>query len=294
MEGMGRARDWFRLWIHGTTVRIDPAHRDRFEAEGLASFDALAGAARSSGAGRDQRSVSRLAFAGGAPKAYYLKRYAYGGPRILRTFLYRAKAQREYANLRRVIEAGVPAVRPVAWGVRRRFGFVRDSVLVTESIDGAQNARTLIGSYLAGRFAAVPREAFRDAMGRLVDDLRRLHDQGLYLQTAFEKNVLVWMREGRAAYAWVDLPFAGRTPPGWLPRRLRIRDLACLNKGLEAALSAPERLRLLIRYLGPQASWTRTALFAARVVHRTRALRDETPGARLVKWLKRACACRSS
>ena len=116
--------------------------------------------------------------------------------------------------------------------------------------------------------------------------MRALHAGGIYLHTAFEKNLLVRMREGAAEYAWVDLPFAGRYAPGRLPLRRAVRDLACLNKGLEAALARSDRLRLLRRYLGPGASRAKTRTLAMRVVRRTLALQNRTPGSRLVKALK--------
>jgi hypothetical protein len=84
----------------------------------------------------------------------------------------------------------------------------------------------------------------------------------------------------------VDLPFAGHAPPGRLPVRRRVRDLACLNKGLRLLLPAADRLRLLKRYLGPGASPEAVRDLVIRVVRQTRSLQDETPVARWVNRLK--------
>ncbi len=274
----------FRTWIHGTFVDADPAFRDRLDAAGLGGFPDLDRFVPPAG-GREDRSVTRVPETD-AP-GFFLKRYRYGGWRILRTFLYRAKAGREAENLRRLHAAGVPAVRPAAWGVRRRLGFLPDSFLLTEAIPDTVNARTLVTGYLAGRSAPVPPAAFRAVLDRIVDGLATLHAQGIYLHTAFEKNLLVWMRGEAAAYAWVDLPFGGDVGPGRLPARRRERDLACLNKGLDLLLTRSDRLRLLRRYLGTAAGRDTVRDWAARVLRATRSLRDETGASRLVKNLKR-------
>jgi hypothetical protein len=271
-----------RRFGFATTLHVEAADAAALAGVGLDTLDAFRGDPRDA-AGRTLRSVGRVE-AGG--RTYYVKRYDYGGLRILRTFLYRAKADREFEYLGRVRAAGVPAVRPVAWGVRRALGFVPASALITEAFEGSVDVRALVTDYVFGRPGAVPRAAFREVLDRIADGLRALHAQGIYLHTAFEKNVLVRMRDGKAEYAWADLPFAGRCAPGRLPRRRRVRDLACLNKGLEAALAGPDRLRLLRRYLGPGASRPDLRSFAAAVVRKTRALQNRTPGARLVKILK--------
>jgi len=265
-----------------TTLHVEAEDAPALAAAGFAALGDFRGTLPG-GDGRPIRAVGRIEVGG---RSYYVKRYDYAGLRILRTFLYRAKADREFEYLARVRAAGLPAVRPVAWGVRRALGFVPASVLVTEAFEGSVDARSLVTDYVTGRPGTVPRPAFRAALDRVVDGLRALHAGGIYLHTAFEKNLLVRMREGAAEYAWVDLPFAGRYAPGRLPLRRAVRDLSCLNKGLEAALTRSDRLRLLRRYLGPGASRSETRALAARVHHRTRALQDRTPGARLVKALK--------
>jgi len=273
---------WSRL--HGVRVVADPVWRNRLAAAGIDGFPDLDRFVPFS-VGRENRSVVHVPEPGNGP-GFFLKRYRYRGWRILRTFLYRAKASREAENLRRLEALGIPAVRPAAWGARRRFGFLADSFLVTESRPGATNARALVTDYLTGRPAPVPRDTFRAVLNRVVDDLATLHAQGIFLFTAFEKNLLVWRTDTAAEYAWVDLPFGGRFPPGRLPVWLRVRDLACLNKGLDAVLTRADRLRLLRRYAGPGTGRAERRDLAARVLRATRVLRDQTPVSRLVRALK--------
>jgi hypothetical protein len=265
-----------------TTLHVEAGDAAPLAAAGLDTLDTFHGDPHDA-EGRPLRFVGRVESGG---RAYYVKRYDYAGPRILRTFLYRAKADREFEFLARVRAAGIPAVRPVAWGVRRVLGFVPASVLVTEAFEGSIDLRALVAEYVDGRPGTVPRPAFRAALDRIVDGMRALHAQGIYLHTAFEKNVLVRMREGTAEYAWADLPFAGRYAPARLPLRRRVRDLACLNKGLEAVLPRADRLRLLRRYLGPGASRQDLPTLAARVVRKTLSLQDRTPWSLLVKTIK--------
>lgn len=272
--------------LHGFRFHVEPAYRDLLAEAGIRSHDDLVRAARAGG-GREERSVSRFELPGTpARREFYVKWYRYAGWRILRTFLYKAKAEREFENLRAVAAAGAPTVRPAAYGVRRRWGFIPSSFLVTEAADGAVNARALIAAYVAGRPAEAPLAAFRGVLDRVADDLRMLHAQGIYLHTAFEKNLLIRARGGEAEYCWVDLPFAGRTAPGCLPMRRRVRDVACLNKGLAPVLSASARLRLLRRYAGADADRGRFKALARAAVRYTQALRDETFASRLVNALK--------
>lgn len=279
-------RDCFRTWLHGDEFHVDPACRDLLAAAGISEFRHIY-KFRATGRGRDRRSVTRIEAPGpGGPRRFYLKVYRYRGWRVLRTLLRRAKAEREFENLRSVSEACAPAVRPVAYGVRRKMGFIPRSFLVTEAAEGAHDCRALIGAYGSGRPAVVPRAAFLDLLPRIADGLRDLHRRGIYLHTAYEKNLLVWMRDGAADYCWVDLPFAGRTAPDRLPMRRRVRDLACLNKGLELLLSASARLRLLRHYAGPEADPARVRDLAWAVVRYTRALRDETFWSGLVRRIK--------
>jgi hypothetical protein len=271
-----------RRLFHLTTLYIEAPDATPLAAAGFTDYDRFRGE-RPATEERESRNVRRIQ---AGPRSYFLKAYAYRGVRILRTFLYRAKAEREFENLGRVAEAGVPAVRPVAWGVRRVLGFIPHSFLLTESFDGSSNGRELIAAYVTSRPASVSRQAFRTALNSVIDGLRALHARGIYLHTAFEKNLLVRLHGATPEYAWVDLPFAGRYPPGSLPLRRRVRDLACLDKGLEWALTAPDRLRLLRRYLGPDATREQLRDLATRVLHKTRVLRDETPLSRLIKTLK--------
>jgi hypothetical protein len=278
---------WILYRVHGTTLHIEPAYAELLDQAGIHTFRSFF-KFRFTSAGRAERSVTRIQAARpDGVRWFYLKAYRYSGWRILRTFLWRAKAEREFANLKAIEAAGAPAVRPAAWAVRRRFGFITWSFIVTEAFEGSTDARALITSYVLNQLSSIPRPAFRAALDDVVDGLRRLHNRGIWLHTAYEKNLMLRMEGGRAAHCWIDLPFAGCC--GWsdgAPRGRRVRDLACLHKGLAAILPASDRMRLLCRYLGPEAGRRERKRLAAEVCRKTRSLRDETWGALMVNAMK--------
>jgi hypothetical protein len=156
-------------------------------------------------------------------------------------------ARREHANLSFLRARGLPAVVPVAWGCRRRFGIVAACFLVTRDEPGFENLRMLLPVAAEPRRWVVP-------LARLV---RRMHDAGFFAHDLHLRNVMAArddaMRPGSAEPRLVLLDFpSGRILHADDPRRRQavVHDLATLDRDAISRFSRPDRLRFLRCYLG--------------------------------------------
>lgn len=131
----------------------------------------------------------------GGPTIVFVKRYLYGkrSQRIKQMFrgtlFGLSRARREYEFLSEMVRRGVPTVRPIAYGERRRGLFLHSSFLITE---GAENCRSLDLFYL-GRlrdkpFGGTERRAF---IKKLAATVRGMHDAGVRHGGLFWRNILV-------------------------------------------------------------------------------------------------------
>lgn len=219
---------------------------------------------------------ARLALLEVDARRFVIKRYTWPFIDAVRTFGHGTRARNEYESLE-VLEPLVPApVRPMAWAEKRSLGFASRSVLVTELLADAVDLKTWRLGFVNGQRPTEERDRLVAQLPELAKLVRRLHDAGFHARTAFHKNVL-WRpkAEAREAFSFLDLPFGSRrTPP--LPDKLRLVDLACLDKDASMILSRSQRLRLFLVYsekaaLDPadRSALKRVAALTARRAHTT-------------------------
>ena len=241
-----------------------------------ADADALARCARDEAAWRAlpklgearRSSVARLRLVVGP---VVVKRYRDPGAFRLLTFARRSRAERE-ARALDLVGSVVPenAVRALAWGEERRFGFVVRSWLVTAELEQSFDLRRVKTLRGPERDAAV-----RAVLAELPRLVARLHARGIFAVTLRGKNVLLQPDTGRVAL--IDLPYARAVKR--LGARHRTRDLAILSLELRKFLDEPQWEEFLARYraaaheLGGAslgcASAQRIARVAARAGNRT-------------------------
>lgn len=130
-----------------TRFEIDPEFADELQRLSLDSFDALCGYSGGTIAHEKHgQSVVRIDVDGAA--RFYLKRTP-GDPvgeqlrARLRGRTPHAAAWREYTMIRAIRNAGLPVMRPVAWGEHRRAGLAREAVLLVEAVPGESIDRLL-------------------------------------------------------------------------------------------------------------------------------------------------------
>lgn len=182
---------------------------------------------------------------------YYVKRYAGNGKNALRRWfglrglVAPQRVVKEWENLLRFREWGIPTATLVAWGLERVHGSFVRGALVTEEIpdtvDLACMAREGDARLRDRRWVAgVSRQIARYA--------RRLHDQGFVHNDLKWRNLLVDDGEAPTVYL-IDCP-TGAFWRGPLLRYRIVKDLACLDKVAKYHLSRTQRLRFYLDYAG--------------------------------------------
>jgi tRNA A-37 threonylcarbamoyl transferase component Bud32 len=188
------------------------------------------------------RTVLRVPFGDGA---LILKRYHSGGFLEAAKSLLSSRARTEWRIARALEAAGLPAVRAVLMGERRRFGVLREGFFATGEVEGGE----AVIPYLRARFADRPedpdRRALLVALARLV---RRFHDAGFVHGDLHGGNLLVTGEAGAPQIRILDLHTVRRCAR--VSRGARFGNVAKLMHSLSTATSGPDRETLLDAYEG--------------------------------------------
>lgn len=171
----------------------------------------------------------------GASVSWYLK--CYDAPptwkRLCRWFVGRGKrgpARREFENVRRLNELGIPSMRAVAMGEESDLLGVRRGYLVVSAVPGEALERCF-DEFLT-RHGADSTEvgAFTAALADLV---ARLHAAGLVHRDLYAAHIFLERSEGPVKLYLIDLARVFR--PRWRRFRWRVKDLAALKYSMPAA-----------------------------------------------------------
>lgn len=245
---------------------IDPAYRDALREAGLDRADRVLSylGGRTVAWSRTTDTVHVPASAA-RPTGFFIKRYLYPKWRhrlrgMLRgTFFGAHRAQAECAALLRLRAAGVPAVRPVAFGSLRVFHFLRAGFLITEEVPGARNLTAFAQDVRNGAVRIGPRQR-RAMIDQLATDVAHLRSVGAEHGQLFWRNILYRMgTHDEPEFYFVD------PAPQPIRRWLRggvwwRRELARLFASALPFTSRSERLRFFIQVhenLGTIPNWSR-------------------------------------
>ena len=235
--------------FHGSRLVVHPEYEPSFRAQGIATpADAVAKWAPGDG---ERSRVADVRIPHAAATAHlFIKSYHYPGLSRVRTLFIPARVRREYENLLGLSRLGLRVPRPVAYGETRVFGFLAESFLATEAIENATDLRELAVDPSTSPFPLPNRKERRELITGFAHALRRCHDAGWFLHTAFFKNLL--LSKSSAGYAlWViDVPFARIWRNRLMPDQARVRDFATLAKGAVKLLTRAERMRFCRDYGG--------------------------------------------
>jgi len=258
------------------TLTIHPDYRALLAAAGLDTFDALWQAAEGPTVdGHGSRSVSRIELAEDMDRSVgvYVKRFwgrearrSWRCLRLLRGPL--TPAEQEWESAHQLLDAGVGAARPVAWGRSRGHASPRALVAFRE-VDGPSLAEWLSrrprGVTL--RREARIRHAVATALGRTV---RRIHAAGFTYPDLYAKHV--YLVDAETANPRVVLIDVQRLRMR-LPFRV-VRDLAALYVSAGAhPLRRTDTVRFLRAYLGHRVSGAR----GRRLIRAVRRRADRIP-----------------
>jgi len=194
-----------------------------------------------------KRAVFRLDI---GPRRFYAKQHFFRSvPDALWAALRGTRAEREWRNLRSLSEHGLPAVKPMALGVRRRFGVPTESWLVTEETSGrslkevAETALRENGKEARGDIRAIVRA--------VASGLRELHERGFDCPDLHMENVII-SRGGQPVLLDVH---AARQRGAPLPKRRRVQNLAFLCNSVPAGADLDAvAVRFVRTYLGRSSS----------------------------------------
>ena len=226
-----------------TTVLIRPEWKACLLDDLLNDFNGVAPAARRLYAHGRVAHFSYLPQ--GAPGRVFVRRARRGG--LLGAVLgglYTAVGRplREVRAATAARSAGVGVPEPLAVRVTRVGGVFYRFTLIAREIENAEDLLTVAGAPPSGRKRAL--------IDRVADEMRRLHESGVYHADLTMKNILM---SGDACYI-IDLDKAMLAPKR--DEQFDMRNLARLNRsivkllGTRGFVTRTDKLRFLRRYLG--------------------------------------------
>lgn len=219
-------------------------------------------------------------------RSFVLKIYRYPLLPRIRTGLRISKAEQEFNSLRYLNQLGVPAAKPVAFGVERtRLGLVRSCFLITGLVEGAVNLSRQRSENAHQTHPDAGRNHF--LFKRLGAMFHRLHEVRFFLFTAKTKNLLVRGESAASAEIFfVDVPYARTLCWRPIARWAQGRDLGFLLANFFPALTEDEKASFYEGYLPDPLGGSAAALRR----HARRAMRSKqnlTPISALVHGFKR-------
>jgi serine/threonine protein kinase len=166
---------------------------------------------------------------------------------ILHQNLRQGRAEKEFYYAHLLREYGIPTIKPVALGERRRHGLLLESYLVTEAVPGGITLYELIERFLLAEGATVPpklRFHFAEELARLA---AAIHEAGLEHRDLHEKNIVVQPNgDGKFAFYLLDLHELEVHRP--LPWRRASKELSRMGRYFSLRSSRSDRLRFFQTY----------------------------------------------
>ena len=196
------------------------------------------------------RTVVRLELASGD---FYVKHFRITGWRtFLQNLIRPCKAALEWQALCRVAELGLPTVQPVGLGREQRRGFVWDSYLVTQSIEGALALDEFLAADVARSKRPDIRQSIATALGQL---LGQMHARGAIHPDLHPGNLLIRF-EGDQPRLWL-IDLHGVRFPAAVSLSEAAASLAALHQFFSPRTTKSDRLRFFQAYSAAR-GWTLT------------------------------------
>ncbi len=195
--------------------------------------------------------VRRRLRVGGQEVDVHLKRHRRKRPWKAPLDLFRTgRAMRAFRNGHALITRRVPTALPLAVLEQRTGPWLRDSVLIVETVEPGEPLRGWLSRRLEGEGPGGRHRLAHALLGKLGALLRRLHEAGYAHRDLKGSNLLVHGRPG-AAPEVVLIDLDGMSRPRRLSRRQIFQGLMRLNVSLLEcpAVTHAGRLRMLLGYL---------------------------------------------
>lgn len=157
----------------------------------------------------------------------------------------------------------IPSPRMVAFGERRWLGFPLQTLIVTAEVERSETLKQFAENEWSSMELPQRRCVFNDIADTLAGQLRRAHAQQFIHHDLKWRNVLVTKTPSGYQTFWIDAPRAAY----WRlrKRRGRIVDLSDFASLAVAMTSKYDRMRFMLRYLGPGRSPGEAARFCRAI-----------------------------
>jgi len=167
----------------------------------------------------------------GGPGSVFVKRYLYHerSQRIKQMFrgtlFGKSRARIEYEFLQEMCSRQVPTVRPIAYGEIHKWGFLRESFIITEGMEGGQSLD--IFAIHARRNRMLAHAAKMSLIRGLATIIRRMHDAGVQHGGLFWRNILVREQaDGGYDFSMLDPDSGARLFTSQVPLTNVMQDLS--------------------------------------------------------------------
>lgn len=182
--------------------------------------------------------VCRLELEG---QAYYLKRQTNHLTRNLAHPFGEPTFAREWRNIQRYRELGIPALAAAFFAARKQPG-KSQAILLTRALDGWSDLYALLEQW--SMLPAAQRQAIILAVGQLA---AKLHGAGQLHGCFYPKHIFLRERGTAWEACLIDLE---KTRPLWFGRRDRVKDLEPLLRRVTRCWQEPDVRLFLETYLG--------------------------------------------
>ncbi|WP_439134643.1 lipopolysaccharide kinase InaA family protein [Pseudomaricurvus sp.] len=176
-------------------------------------------------------------------KGYYVKRYRKAGENALGAMV-KSKARREWENLMRFKQWGLPVAEVVACGEESLWSWPRRGALVTAEIENSKDL-----AWLADHDSPLLQQPnWVDSVSRQVAQASAVMHQHSFAHNDWKwRNILVAGSEQNPQIYMIDCP-AGTFWWGPFFEYRRIKDIACLDKIAQRVLNKKQRIRFYQQY----------------------------------------------
>jgi tRNA A-37 threonylcarbamoyl transferase component Bud32 len=166
------------------------------------------------------------------------------------TFFKASRARSEYRALRLMRRLGIQAVRPVAFGERRRGHFLHSCFLITEAVPGAMALSSFIRTFSHHRESPQEIRARRDILTSLARQIRHMHQVGFMHRDLFWRNVLIRiLPENRFEFYFLDASVGKRIRIAQRRQESIVGDIATMAALAPDFCPKTDQLRFLLEYL---------------------------------------------
>lgn len=191
------------------------------------------------------------------------------------TFFRHSRARSEFHVLGLMRKLGIQGVRPVAFGERRIFHFVRTCFLITEAVPDCMSLSAFIKNFSRFRTGVQAVHFRREILSSLARQVRHMHQAGFFHRDLFWRNVLIRsLPRDRFEFYFVDASVGKRIRIKQRRRDSIVQDIAALSALAPDFCSKADQMRFLLQYLDIPKLDAESRQWLRRVQRESNLLRD--------------------